>query len=305
MKRGQKQGFAGLFGLESLFFERMILDEAHLIKNFETSTSRSVTELSAKCKYRWCLTGTPIHNSITDLFALFKYMHIPQGQNMRFFKDFFKMAASKNNNNNSSSSSNGNILGSLNGNRSNSNNNNNNGNNNKLPMTDETRVVLLEFLPKVMLRRTKLEVLKKFAEKKELRIDVKLTPAERMIYEEFEVKAKQEFREMLKKTGKKRKRGMKLAVLYTLILRMRQACLHPYLVLNTEENKSSTSLYGSNQDPLAGVDKNVISRLNQSESIPDGVECVFFFLFVCVVVGIVASALSLSLLWISSALRVL
>ena len=54
-------------------WERVILDEAHSIKNRTTSYFKSCAALSAR--HRWCLTGTPLQYSLDDLFALFCFLH--------------------------------------------------------------------------------------------------------------------------------------------------------------------------------------------------------------------------------------
>jgi SNF2 family DNA or RNA helicase len=48
-----------LFGNE---FFRVVLDEGHAIRNYHTKTARACIHLTSK--YRWILTGTPIHNSL-------------------------------------------------------------------------------------------------------------------------------------------------------------------------------------------------------------------------------------------------
>ncbi|CCC05126.1 unnamed protein product [Sordaria macrospora k-hell] len=57
-------------GLFSLNFFRVILDEAHNIKNRQAKTSRACYEIAAE--HRWVLTGTPIVNRLEDLFSLSK-----------------------------------------------------------------------------------------------------------------------------------------------------------------------------------------------------------------------------------------
>ncbi|KAE8125147.1 hypothetical protein FH972_019981 [Carpinus fangiana] len=51
---------------------RVILDEAHLIKNVNAQQSRAVTDLMAK--RRWVVTGTPIQNGSFDLFSLMTFL---------------------------------------------------------------------------------------------------------------------------------------------------------------------------------------------------------------------------------------
>src|SRR2546421_4056904 len=48
---------------------------AHYIRHQSTKQFRAVSTISAK--YRWCLTGTPIQNSLEDLGALIKFLQVP------------------------------------------------------------------------------------------------------------------------------------------------------------------------------------------------------------------------------------
>lgn len=57
---------------EDIEFNFLILDEAQSIKNHQTMKAKSVKKV--KSKNRFVLTGTPIENSITDLWSLFDFL---------------------------------------------------------------------------------------------------------------------------------------------------------------------------------------------------------------------------------------
>ncbi|XP_055855562.1 transcription termination factor 2 [Episyrphus balteatus] len=58
--------------LFSIAWKRVILDEAHVIRNHKSQSSIAVCELRSKC--RWALTGTPIQNKELDVYALLKFI---------------------------------------------------------------------------------------------------------------------------------------------------------------------------------------------------------------------------------------
>lgn len=64
--------------LESPFhkinWSRIVLDEAHRIKERTTSTARSAFGLTAE--YRWCLTGTPLQNRVGDVYSLLRFLRL-------------------------------------------------------------------------------------------------------------------------------------------------------------------------------------------------------------------------------------
>jgi len=55
---------------KEMSFASMILDEAQYIKNYHTKTSRAIRQVRAA--HRFALSGTPIENSISELWAIFQ-----------------------------------------------------------------------------------------------------------------------------------------------------------------------------------------------------------------------------------------
>lgn len=73
--------------LRSYTFEYIVLDESQNIKNNDSLTFRSVIQLQSK--YRIALTGTPIENSLKDLWAQFRFLQPDLlGEESTFQKQF-------------------------------------------------------------------------------------------------------------------------------------------------------------------------------------------------------------------------
>lgn len=56
----------------SVYFEYIIADEAQYIKNNTTKNAKAIKEIDAK--YRFALTGTPIENSLAELWSIFDFI---------------------------------------------------------------------------------------------------------------------------------------------------------------------------------------------------------------------------------------
>lgn len=73
--------------LRSYTFEYIVLDESQNIKNNDSLTFRSVIQLQGK--HRIALTGTPIENSLKDLWAQFRFLQPDLlGEESAFHKQF-------------------------------------------------------------------------------------------------------------------------------------------------------------------------------------------------------------------------
>ncbi|XP_048333451.2 helicase-like transcription factor CHR28 [Ziziphus jujuba] len=73
---------------------RVILDEAQTIKNHRTQVARACCSLRAK--RRWCLSGTPIQNTIDDLYSYFRFLKYDPYAVYRSFYSTIKVPISRN-----------------------------------------------------------------------------------------------------------------------------------------------------------------------------------------------------------------
>lgn len=76
---------AQLFYGTNCFFHRVILDEAHDFRNPLTAKAKAAYALSAT--YRWALTGTPIQNKVEDFQSLLAFCHITPYSDLDLFKN--------------------------------------------------------------------------------------------------------------------------------------------------------------------------------------------------------------------------
>jgi SWI/SNF-related matrix-associated actin-dependent regulator of chromatin subfamily A3 len=64
----------------------IVFEIAHEVRNTATKRYQAVKDLSARC--RWCLTGTPIQNTLDDLAALVGFLRVPILDDKQTFRKF-------------------------------------------------------------------------------------------------------------------------------------------------------------------------------------------------------------------------
>ena len=187
-----RAAFGGLF---SLNFFRVILDEAHHIKNRQSKTAKACYEIAAE--HRWVLTGTPIVNRLEDLFSLVRFLRVEPWNNFSFWKTFITVPFESKD---------------------------------FMRALDVVQTVLQP----LVLRRTKDmkmpngEALVALPKKTVEIVEIELSEKEREVYDHIFWRAKRTFQEKMKLESLMKS----YTTIFAQILRLRQSCCHPTLVKN-------------------------------------------------------------------------
>lgn len=174
---------------------RVIIDEAQCIKNRNTKAAIACCRLDST--YRWCMSGTPMMNSVQELHSLLKFLRIrPYGNLERFNHDFTRPLKS----------------GSANAQK-------------------KAMKQLQVLLKAVLLRRTKeskidgkpiLQLPRRVLEK----VHAVFSDDEQELYSALEAQTQLQFNKYLEAGTV----GRNYSNILVLLLRLRQACCHPHLI---------------------------------------------------------------------------
>lgn len=75
--------------LYQIKWDRIVLDEGHVIRNHKSKQCEAVCELHAK--KRWVLTGTPVHNKEFDLYATIKFLRCTPFDDLHYWKTWIEV----------------------------------------------------------------------------------------------------------------------------------------------------------------------------------------------------------------------
>ncbi|KAK0732943.1 SNF2 family N-terminal domain-containing protein [Lasiosphaeria miniovina] len=81
--------------IRQIHWYRIVLDEAHVVRNWSTKQFQAMSSISSHI--RWCMTGTPVQNSLDDLGALVRFLRVPMIGEVSSFR---KYVSGKNKNKN-------------------------------------------------------------------------------------------------------------------------------------------------------------------------------------------------------------
>lgn len=221
-----------LLGDKSKWY-RVILDEAQWIKN--KATKASIAACYLQSEYRWCLTGTPMQNSVDELYSLIRFLRIaPYSAFEKFNRDFSRPLKAKTSYGDSK----------------------------------ENAMRQLQALCKaIMLRRTKTSKIdgKPILQLPEKTIEEQhavFSKDEQEFYQALESRAKITFNKYLKAGTV----GRNYSNALVLLLRLRQACCHPHLIKDLE---METGASPETIDKLANAESlpaDVVERIKQVEA---------------------------------------
>lgn len=209
---------AGCFGLH---WWRVVLDEAHTIKNRNAKSTKACYAL--RSEYRWCLSGTPMQNNLDELQSLVKFLRIAPYDNLKQWKEHID-APLKNG-------------------------------------KGHIAIRRLHSILRCFMKRRTKEILKedgalnpggkpsgegesttgfRHTNRNVVTVAAELTPQERRFYNRLAARADQKMEAMMKER-------ISYANAFTLLLRLRQACNHPKLVEGKLEKDKDAMSIGSSQ----------------------------------------------------------
>ena len=222
------------FGCFGIHWYRVILDEAHSIKNCNAKSTKACYAL--RSEYRWCLTGTPMQNNLDELQSLIRFLRIKPYNDIAVWRDQITRPMSQG--------------------------------------RGGVAIKRLQFYLKAFMKRRTKDVLKKegalnpggkatlkdgsnngfkITERKVESLLAEFSPEERLFYDRLEQRTDQRLEAMMGDSK------MSYASALVLLLRLRQACNHPKLLGGSLSKDSDALTTGQSSSPKksASADKDI------------------------------------------------
>ncbi|ETW09806.1 hypothetical protein H310_00284 [Aphanomyces invadans] len=198
-------------GIHDIVWNRIILDEAHSIKNKSTTYFKSSSAI--KASHRWCLTGTPIQNSLEDILALLTFLRYEPWNKTEWWNRVVALPYEKG---------------------------------------QQCALVRLKaILQPILLRRTKYsrdpvtnELIVQLPPKSIETIRLEFSREERQFYQAVYTKSQGEFYGYVANGTA----AASYVAIFALLLRLRQACDHPFLVVGKDTADASLKPAKTNLD---------------------------------------------------------
>ncbi|CEP13873.1 hypothetical protein [Parasitella parasitica] len=216
-------------------FHRVILDEAHTIKNKQTLVARGCCQIDAV--YRWCMTATPVQNKIDELYSLVKFLRIRPFDDWDEFRDTI-MRPMKN------------------------------GQHKKA-----IRVAAV-LMKAISLRRSKKALIDgrpilDLPERNIHMTHIDFSPDERIHYDYVNQRVQARFNKYLRQGVVMKKYSSVLV----LLLRLRQACLHPHLTLTEGDSEAQYEDEEDQTESAKSMNPAIVSRLLSDSATLSDIEC--------------------------------
>jgi ATP-dependent helicase STH1/SNF2 len=187
--------------LSKIKWIHMIVDEGHRMKNANSKLSSTITQYYST-RYRLILTGTPLQNNLTELWAMLNFVLPTIFKSVKSFDEWFNTPFA------------------------------NTGGQDKMELTEEEQLLVIRRLHKVLrpflLRRLKRDVEKDLPDKTERVIKCNFSSLQAKLYKQLVTHNR-----FMVSDGKGGKTGMR--GLSNMLMQLRKLCNHPFVFEEVEE----------------------------------------------------------------------
>ncbi|KAF2114895.1 SNF2 family N-terminal domain-containing protein [Lophiotrema nucula] len=194
--------------LSKIKWVHMIVDEGHRMKNANSKLSSTITQYYTT-RYRLILTGTPLQNNLTELWAMLNFVLPTIFKSVKSFDEWFNTPFA------------------------------NTGGQDKMELTEEEQLLVIKRLHKVLrpflLRRLKKDVEKDLPDKTERVIKCNFSALQAKLYKQLVTTNR-----MMVSDGKGGKTGMR--GLSNMLMQLRKLCNHPFVFEEVEDQMNPARL---------------------------------------------------------------